>query len=425
MQFRSHPRLAALATLTFGLGLLLAVPTVAGDLADEVIFGISKQQPAEVLASIDKSLLDYQVFDLDTRAIDRRVRRDGRVKIYLGNQGFDLQLVANDMRALGHSRVVMVDGRAVTQAPGPVVTFKGQIVGDPSSRVRLTVMPEFIAGYIRTDEDWIFIDPVSEFHQGSAADGFVIYRDTAVIEAEAGACGTAHRHDVRGHLEALPGGRGDFLSTHRLPGQGGVGDAPEVLQVATECDGQYFADFGNPGVFNRITGILNDVEGIYEDEINTTISITNQQCWSSIPNDPYTSLNAETSLNQFRDWWNANKGGTVRDVAHKFSGKNFSGSTIGIAWVGVICNVPSLSYGISQDISGSASRRRLTAHEIGHNLSARHDNQAPVCSGVNCNGNGPIMCSFVQSGSSSAADNFSSCSRNSINNHIAQFGSCL
>lgn len=402
--------------------ILCVVPAWAASPAPIVALTVTPD--AEVLTSIDHSLYDYKVVDLDTVTLDQRVRQGGVVQLHVGNQLFDLELVENNMRAPGYTRSIMVDGVAVPQVPGPVVTFKGQVAGDADSRVRMTITPDHVSGYIRTAEDWIFIDPVSEFHRG-AQNGFVVYRDKDVVPAEAGACGTSHRHHSSEILDSLPGGVGDVIRNDGLLGSKGISVEAELLQVATECDGQYFADFGNPGVFNRINGILNAVEGIYESEIDTSISITNQQCWSSIPNDPYTSLNAETSLTQFRDWWNANKGGTTRDVAHKFSGKNYSGSTIGIAWVGVICNVPSLSYGISQDISGSSSRNRLTAHEIGHNLSARHDNEAPVCSGVNCNGNGPIMCSFVQSGSSSAADDFSNCSLSSINSHINTFGSCL
>jgi hypothetical protein len=43
-----------------------------------------------------------------------------------------------------------------------------------------------------------------------------------------------------------------------------------------------------------------------------------------------------------------------------FSGKDFNGGTIGIAWVGVICNAASLSYGVASRsdpfVSGSGLR---------------------------------------------------------------------
>jgi hypothetical protein len=88
--------------------------------------------------------------------------------------------------------------------------------------------------------------------------------------------------------------------------------------------------------------------------------------------------------------------------------------------VGVICNSPSLSYGVSQDLSSSFLRTQLTAHEIGHNLDASHDNQ--IGCPVSCSGSGPIMCSSLQSNGSNS---FSSCSVSAINTHTHNNGSCL
>ena len=406
------------------LACLTALPAGAG----EVLVPTTTVPHDAVLEALDQFLFEYHVFDADLAAVDAAVRSEGLVSLFLANQQLDLEVAEHSLRGEGYRRVLMGENGAQELDPGPVVTFRGHVVGQPDSEVRLTVTPNLLTGSIQTATETLYIDPLSDFVT-EAADGgsgpvegnIVVYRDIDVRDLDPAVCGTRGRHDLR---DKLPGARGSVL--------GDLGPAPATkggfltLEVATECDGQYFADYGNPGVFNRINGILNDVEGfIYTSELNLGINVSFQQCWSSIPNDPYTSLSASTSLTQLRNWWNSNNGSVSRDTVHKFSGKNFSGSTIGIAYVGVICNSRSFSYGISQDISGSSSRRRLTAHEIGHNLSAGHDNQAPVCPGVSCNGNGPIMCASIQSGSSSAADDFSSCSADDIDDHISTFGSCI
>jgi hypothetical protein len=402
------------------LALLLAAPAAA----DELLVPISKVPPAEVLGALDKALWDYHVFEMDLAAVDAAVRRDGRLSLYLANQRLDLELEENSLRAEGYRRVLLsADGQRELD-PGPVVTFKGRVVGDVESDVRITVTPSLFTGSIRTGGETVFIDPLADFLDGFAdkaalSSHVVVYRDHAVKEIEGAACGTEAVHDKRAELAGLRGRVfGDLV-------KGPVDKAHQfrTLEVATDCDGEYYGDYGNPGAYNRIEGILNDVEGfIYTSELNLGINVVFQQCWTNPSSDP---SSASTTLNQMRSWWISNRGNIARDNAHLFSGKNFSGGTIGIAWVGVICTAPSFAYGISQDISGTAARRRLTAHEIGHNLSAGHDNQAPVCSGVNCNGNGPIMCSFVQTGSSSAADDFSSCSFNDIDDHIDSFGGCI
>jgi hypothetical protein len=281
----------------------------------------------------------------------------------------------------------------------------------------MTISKDMFFGYVKTQEEWLFLDPVRDFHRagGTSLADIVVYRDEDVRPDPNHLCGAEglhHTFDTEIDMARFDDGLQGLPSNMTI----------QNIEVATEFDGQYYAAFGNPGSFTRIQGIVNGVNGIYNSQLGLNLVITYQHGWSSISGDPYTSLSASTSLNQFRDWWNANRSGIARDIAHKWSGKDFSGGTIGIAWVGVVCNAPSYSYGISQDISGSAQRNRLTAHEVGHNLSAGHDNQTPVCSGVSCNGFGPIMCSAIQS---SGTNTFSSCSLSSINNHVANNGSCL
>ncbi len=409
----SSRTLAFLALLSLAL-LATSLPAFAAQ-SPPTLVGLAKSPTPAAAESFDQMLLRYGVFELDLTAVEQQAR-SGRLSLHLGNQTFDLLLEPNDLRAPGYQEILR-DGDQVTVLPErELVTFKGAVVGDPESIVRLTIEPERLVAYVKTADDWVFIDPVADYDRGADRGDVVVYRDADVTDLESGTCGSGRLHQHALEVESP--------ATPRLPGDPQT-MAANTLQVANECDGQYFSSHGNPGSFNRMSGVLNAVDGIYESEINTSISIVAQQCWSNASTDPYTSLNASTTLNQFRNWWNANMGSTSRDVAHQFSGKNFSGSTIGIAWVGVICNNPSLSYGISQDLSSSRQRRRLTAHEIGHNLSAGHDNQSPVCPGVSCNGSGPLMCSSIQGGSSSAADDFSSCSRSSINNHISSVGFCL
>lgn len=401
------------------LALLLALPAFAqkpSDDAEEVFVGLPKLPQKSALTVLDEALYGWSAFALDTRAINAHVRRHGRLNLHLGNQLFDLVLEQNDLRAPDYRQILMIDGRAVEQEPGPVITFKGHLESDPAAIVRLTIDRTRFEGYVKTDEDWTFIDTLTDYSK-SARRGEVVVYDESQLRHSPGTCGSDHNHNVTAGL-------GQSLIQNQGLGGLEIGHlkAANNLRVAAECDGQYYSSYGNPGSFNRMTSVLNGVDGIYESQINTSITIGAQQCWTNASTDPYTSLNAETTLNQFRSYWQSNMGGTSRDTAHQFSGKNFSGGTIGIAWVGVICNRPDLSYGVSQDLSSSGQRNRLTAHEIGHNLSAGHDNQSPVCSGVSCSGSGPIMCSAIQP---SGPNTFSSCSKSSIASHISTYGSCL
>jgi hypothetical protein len=75
-------------------------------------------------------------------------------------------------------------------------------------------------------------------------------------------------------------------------------------------------------------------------------------------------------------------------VAHLFTGKNLDGSVIGIAYLGVVCDVND-AYGLSQSryTTNFSLRVSLTAHELGHNWNAQHCDASPPC-GIMCSSNG-------------------------------------
>ncbi|HEU4418998.1 MAG TPA: zinc-dependent metalloprotease family protein, partial [Planctomycetota bacterium] len=85
--------------------------------------------------------------------------------------------------------------------------------------------------------------------------------------------------------------------------------------------------------------------------------------------------------------------GVPRDLAHLFTGRNLTGTTIGIAQISSVCNIGQ-AYGLSQSrfSTNLNSRVGLTCHEVGHGWSAQHcDAVSPcyiMCSGLGgCSGN--------------------------------------
>jgi len=76
-------------------------------------------------------------------------------------------------------------------------------------------------------------------------------------------------------------------------------------------------------------------------------------------------------------------------VAHMMTGRELDGTTIGIAFLGSVCN-RSRAYGLSQShfTTNMGYRITLTAHELGHSWNANHCDAAIPCY---------IMCSNVGS----------------------------
>jgi hypothetical protein len=206
-----------------------------------------------------------------------------------------------------------------------------------------------------------WMEPVSEKLGLRESGLYAFYRGDDVI-ASGGECGTKDHRDVGSVL--------DMLANYNPADNANRGGSLMVAQLACDTDYEYWQDWGS-NTESRINQVINSMNQQYENEVSlrheiTTIIVRDNS------NDPYTSSDAETLLDQFRNEWNSNQGSIIRDVAHLFTGKN-TGTTIGIAWLGVVCYT-NMAYSLVQsDCCGSiACATDLSAHELGHNWNADH-----------------------------------------------------
>ena len=409
-------RTSTLLLILFLAAGLAVKPARAQDRGYSPINPLPATPTDEARQALDAVLLDYDVVQLPLRAIANRARSQGLVEIVLRGQRHELLLTPSDPFAEEYRAFLMTDSGPV-QVPRPrPETYQGRLAADPESVVSLTVTGQFLTAAIRSGGEELFVDPLRDFVAGAPKQLAVVYRAADVRPDAAGDCGT-----VSGLRRLRATSIGDLLRDPALL-KPLAHDTLRRLDVATDADGEYFQLYGNPGTFNRIAAIINSADSAYQNDLNLTLNISFQQAWVNPANDPYVSTDSLVILrDEFRVWWNANRGSVDRDAAHLFSGKDFDGSIIGRAFLSTVCANPSFSYGINQDFGSSFIRAELFAHELGHNLSALHDNQIP-CPGVSCNGFGPIMCSFIQSNGSFT---FSTCSQNDIDTFTHNNGSCL
>jgi hypothetical protein len=194
--------------------------------------------------------------------------------------------------------------------------------------------------------------------------------------------------------------------------------------IALEADFEFFVANGSneAATIADMNNIMVQVDGIYEAQLGMSINVVFSRAWTT-NTDPYTLTDASDALFELADSYEDTFGvGGVpaRDLTHMFTGKDFDGSTIGIAFTGVICDFPPAAYGISQSrfTTNAQQRVAVTAHEIGHNFGASHPNQeTPVP--ANCDPS--IMNSFAQS-----TQTFCQFSRDQITSHVTGTGgSCL
>lgn len=286
--------------------------------------------------------------------------------------------------------------------PGPPTTLRGTIINQPGSMVGGSLGANGLrATILLADQTRLLIEPVP----GHVADGendHIIYTSDAVV-ASGETCAVAHKlgeTEEGSPPEPDPEGAGTVSGT-------GV---TSVAEVAADADFEYFSNFGDAALVTAdIENIINLTNMQYERDVQirhvvthiivrtsepnvysrTCIDGTSQGSSCNTPSDcPGGTCPAEIDpdvlLNRFRDHWESSHSHIQRDVAQLFTGKNMTGSVIGVAFRGsdstdTICGTQtSQNFGYSvvetncSGCSTLAFRMDLTAHELGHNWSAGH-----------------------------------------------------
>ncbi|WP_417513192.1 M12 family metallo-peptidase [Marinobacter sp.] len=188
-----------------------------------------------------------------------------------------------------------------------------------------------------------------------------------------------------------------------------------MLELELAFDKQFQDRFAKPK--EQAGAIMNMVEGFYKDQfgiIFDTLSLT----FLDNAQDGLFSTTTEAGdlLSDVREKRAAGRLGFLqsdRSIFHLISGRDFNGGTAGVAYVGTLCSGNGFASGVTNVLNSNVVTALIVAHEIGHNLGARHDGQDGE--GAACQSGQFIMSPSVGSDVSS----FSSCSYGSITNEIS------
>ncbi|MBZ5496659.1 MAG: IPT/TIG domain-containing protein [Acidobacteriia bacterium] len=401
MKWKSYSRLRVQLFRIFSLILVTFLPGMAPHESAGAM-----QRSAATREQIDRILQRYDRVRMDTARVAQQVRDTGEFRIATPDQIFDVVLEPYDLRASGCVAEEELPGGARSElARAPAHTFRGTVPRLWDSEARFTVRDATLEGVILTPDEWYYIEPLRNFSPSSDPSEMVVYRRSDIRPEVLGVCGTTLAHRI--------GEARELVEPRMLAATSGV----RAAQVATEADYEYVVACGGATEANAtILDILNQVDGIYQSQLSISLQVVYQHVWST-PTDPYSSTAPSAMLSEFRDHWNANFYYVPFDLAHMWTGKNMDGSTIGIAYLSVVCEARSYSYGVSQRLTSSPGKYLLTAHEIGHNFGATHTEQASPAP-TDC-GN-TIMNSTIGTGST-----FCPYSRAEIAAHVASASSCL
>ncbi|HWS89783.1 MAG TPA: M12 family metallo-peptidase [Pyrinomonadaceae bacterium] len=417
MNRRKYPRatMPALALCLFAAAAMLVSPAASG------------QKGGRVAEEIGQVLTSFETVTLDPGEVVRSVREQGSVALQTARGTFDLVVEPYDIRSDNYRATAVGADGVTTELPRtPSNSWRGKVRGRDDTVVRLYLDGQKVQGIIITPTETFFVEPARDLSAAAGSKEFVFYEASSVKQTDA-SC-----------VEVSLGGKVAAEAAKTRPAAATSGSTPPAdelfgpkrqAEIAAEADFEFFQANGGDetATKNDIESIITQVDGIYDAELGVRVlRLVETRVWKT-SSDPYDATNASALLTEFANKYDDTfgvDGPPPRDFTHLFTGKNIDtnasdGDTIGIAFRGVVCNLPAYAYGISQSRfvnqpATSSLRVGVTAHEIGHNFGATHtDTENPVPTGCDQS----LMNSSVQ-----GTNQFCQFSKDQITTHITANG---
>ena len=321
--------------------------------------------PARSLEQAVYEQLDVRQFQvielelpLDASAATGRVR----LPIELGGRLQQLDLQSHSVRSPEFVFQVQDPAGRLLQAPAPApATYRGTVVGQPDSRVALSLHPTGVKAIVREGDGrtW-YVQPLIDVDASALVGQHLVYEHSS-IELPPGFCGS----------DALAVPRSESAPPVGAGAEAGSG-CLKIAELAFDCDYETFLANGSDvgATLADIDAVVNAANVYYARDVLIEHQLTTVIVRSSEP-DPYTSFEPGGALDELVNEWRNNQGGVVRDMTHLATGKELNGNIIGLAYVGVVCNLP-WAFGLTQWNLSFGGRVIVLAHELGHNWNAPH-----------------------------------------------------
>lgn len=348
----------------------------------------------------------FKKFDLvrinPNQALQRQIMGRQSLTLPTAAKTFELNLIPNDLRSPRYrAEATSADGVRSLEK-GEVTTYKGTVGDENNSVARLTIDDQKIEGFFDTNGERYFIEPANLHSALASKNDFVVFKKGDFLNDEGFSCASETEEKIEQGI--------NYVFPNGFENRTGY----KVIELATEADFQYVSATGGSAATNaEILGILNKVEGLYQNELGLTINVVYQHTWET--QDPFDGSTLNNMLNSFRNYWNANFPSTQypRDGAHLWTGKQ-NLMNQGRALISVTCN-PAAAYGFSGRSEWQEAKVLITGHEIAHNLGANHAEAAQSCDNTIMNATLSTLTPLT----------FCAYSRTEISNYVAAGGGCL
>lgn len=321
-------------------------------------------------------------------------------RLALGEQGAptlsaDLQRInADSTTAL---LVVHSDSGVTTSRPEPRAHFTGQLVGEPDSKVFVSIDNQgAMRGIVRRGDEVFVTDvgvPAGSDASVKASLSTAALRSRKVdfsadAPSEPFVCSVSNEFMDKHYVSPTPTFLEKWRDNNQRSGTMGLAangvealGAQRRADLIIETDYELYQRLGSSAAVHAyVTDLLGYASSQYQTEIGARLNLTQINVYTSSSADPWSST-ASTSalLDELQAYWNAAaRINQARHHVHLLSGRNTGG---GIAYVDTLdSGSKTYAYGVSGSITGSFSASNpqvvwdsvVVAHEIGHAFGSTH-----------------------------------------------------
>lgn len=298
-----------------------------------------------------------------------------------------------------------------------VTLLRGAVKDVPGSWVRLTVRSGVYEGAIWDGNELYLIEPRARLEpalEQPAKGGSVqslIYR---LSDTQGGPAAKACAVDPAAEPinKPLSGYRG-LINGLKTAMSAESATAAREIEVSMAADFE-FTSQQSSGALGTMVSLMNIVDGIFGEQVGVAIVPTDFTAFQT-SDDPFTQSDPLSLLNEVSSFRSSSEAFRSRGLTHLLTGRDLAGNTVGIAFVGALCN-QNAGVGLSQS-SQNMTSALVVAHEIGHNFGSQHDAEA----GSPC---ATTPGTFIMSPTQNGSSTFSDCSLQSMQPHIAA-ASCI
>jgi Metallo-peptidase family M12/Domain of unknown function DUF11 len=289
--------------------------------------------------------------------------------------------------------------------------YRGQVAGARGSWVRLTRVGDTLEGALWDGHDLYTIEPALRakpfmLDAARVSDaGAVIYRlSDTLSDLGPEFCSVLMPPANATPLAAYKSMIEELRSNQPLAAAAAV---TGQIDISVLGDAPFSSDHPADAQ-STVVARMNVVDGIFSGQVGIHIAVASIEIFNS-GNDPFSATTVpSTLLNEFGNYKNATAAIHDRAIAHLMTGRDFDGTTVGIAFLASLCN-PRFGVSISEGGNevGSTSAALVAAHEMGHVFGAPHDgDQNAACASTPPN--------FLMAPSINGSSTFSQCSLDEI-----------